>query len=289
MAELSRLSSGDLGKLVYVVAGATATGKSSLAQRIAQENNGVIINADSLQLIAALPILTAQPSLTIQKKIPHELYSVYVPGTVVSAGVWLEKVLEIIERTHLRGQLPIVVGGTGFYLKSLLEGLSPIPKISQEVRKRVDDLFEKEGKEGIIEVLKTQDPQILDKYVDPQRLKRSLEVLWGTGKSICFYQNMKPEAPNLDFHKILVDIDRGPLRIRIRQRIQNMLDLGVIEEVKNFHFETYALGYHELKNYLLGEISLNVALDLIEMKTCQYAKRQTTWFRNQMHYDEVVK
>ncbi len=282
-------SSSDVGKLVYVIAGSTASGKSSLAEKIAGKKNGVIINADSLQLISALPILTAQPSSAIQKNLPHEMYGIYAPGTVVSAGMWLEKVLEVIEQTHFMGKLPIVVGGTGFYLKSLLEGLSPIPKISQEVKGKVQSIFEKSGKEGIVEVLKQQDPEILNKYVDPQRLKRALEVILGTGKSISFYQKIKPEVPDFTFYKILVDMDRAPLRINIKYRMQTMLDLGVLEEVRDFNGETHALGYHELKTHLTGEISLKSALDLMEMKTCQYAKRQTTWFRNQMVYDEVIK
>jgi tRNA dimethylallyltransferase len=275
--------------LVFVISGPTASGKSSLAEYIAREHNGLVINADSLQLIHALPILTAQPSLEIQKEIPHALYGIYPSGTRVSAGLWLEEVVRVIKQAHTQKTLPIVVGGTGLYLKALLEGLSPMPPVSAPTKKRVEDLFEREGKEGICAVLSQIDPEILEKYIDPQRLKRALEVVWETGKSIRFYQNLPPQAPQFCFHKILIDPDRQTLKSRIKERIHKMLDMGVIEEVQNFEGETYAIGYNELKSHLKGEISLDIAIGLMEVKTSQYAKRQSTWFRNQMSYDEVFK
>lgn len=284
----TELDSGE-GSLVCVISGPTASGKSSLAVEIAEKSDGIIINADSLQLTSALPILTAHPSLESKRKIPHRLYGIYQPGTLFSAGMWLKEVLRVIEETLAQKKLPIVVGGTGLYIKALLEGLSPMPEVSLAIRQQVNELFEVEGREGLRAKL---DAEVCAKYQDPQRLKRALEVFLSTGNSILDYQKIKPTPPKFNFYKIGIDVDRDVLKNRIQQRLKKMLDLGVLDEVKDYmetyDFQTPAIGYTELKSYLLREMTLEKALEWTEIKTCQYAKRQSTWFRNQMTYNQKL-
>lgn len=281
------------GNFVCVVCGPTASGKSALAQKIALENNGVIINADSLQMVNALPILTAQPLAQDIKTVPHELYGIFDPSVRVTAQMWCLEALEKIRSCLAAKKLPVVVGGTGLYLRSLIQGLSPIPEIPDQIRCDINALFEEKGKVGIIELLKEKDPDFLKKHDDPQRLKRALEVVLGTGKSILFYQSIPPKAPDLKFHKIVIDIDRQFLRKRIHARILEMLDMGVVEEVRDYvrkcDIKTCAIGYTEIKDHILGKLSLDEVVDLMTIKTFQYAKRQSTWFKNQMDYDQIYK
>ncbi len=281
------------GNLVYIICGSTASGKSALAQKVALQHNGVIINADSLQIVNVLPILTAQPLIQDMQKVPHELYGIFDPSVHITAQMWRLQALEKINNCFREKKLPVVVGGTGLYLRSLIQGLSPIPEIPDYIKQDIDFLFETSGKQVLILELEKKDPEFLKKHDDPQRLKRALAVVRATGKSILFYQSIPPKGPEFKFHTIMMDIDRQLLRKRIHARIMEMINLGVIDEVreyiKNYDFETFAIGFSQIKSYLLGSLSLIEMIDLMSIKTSQYAKRQSTWFRNQMKYDFIYQ
>lgn len=272
---------------VVICAGPTASGKSSYALKLAQEQGGVIINGDSLQVYRKLEILTAQPSQEDQVSVPHYLYGCLDPTESCSAGYWLSLVLPIIQQIHEKQQLPIVVGGTGFYLKTLLEGVSPVPPIDHDVRKKL--LERNESQETLYKELETVDP-VWSSHInsnDHQRTMRGLEVYYGTGKPLSFWQTQKPSPPPYDFEKILLLPDTEILNQNIKVRLEEMLEKGVLEEVA--HALTLplsetagkAIGLREFGAYLKGNCSLEQAKELTFLHTCQYAKRQRTWFRGQ--------
>lgn len=272
---------------VVICAGPTASGKSSYALKLAQEQGGVIINGDSLQVYRELEIITAQPSSEDQHILPHYLYECLDPWESCSAGYWLSLVLPLIQEAHEKGQLPIVVGGTGFYLKTLLEGVSPIPPIDLDVRKMLLD--RNEIQEILYKELQAIDPKWCS-HVNPhdrQRTMRGLEVYYGTGKPLSFWQTQKPSLPPYDFEKILLLPEKETLLQNIKLRLEEMLKKEVLEEVA--HALTLplsdtarkAIGLREFGEYLKGNCSLEQAKELTFLHTCQYAKRQRTWFRNQ--------
>ena len=215
---------------VLVVAGPTASGKSTFAENLAQKVNGVIINSDSLQVYDALPILTAQPTHDIRKLISHELYAYIHPSKKITAAVWKDHAETVIRKTLSNNKIPIVVGGTGFYIKTLIFGLSPFPEISVEIKNKVENL----SLDDIKTQLKIFCPEVLEKYQDSQRLKRSLEVFLSSGKSILFFQDLPPQKSEFDFQKILIQPSRDTLKERARGRLLEMIDRGVIEEVHQY-------------------------------------------------------
>ena len=274
---------------VLVIAGPTASGKSAFAENLAQEIDGVIINSDSLQVYDALPILTAQPTYDIKKLIPHELYAYILPSQKITAAVWKDHAENAIRKTLSNNKIPIIVGGTGFYIKTLMFGLSPFPEVPSEIRNKVVNF----SLDDIQSQLKFFCPEVLEKYSDPQRLKRALEVFLSSGKSILFFQDLPPEKSEFDFQKILIQPSREILKERAKGRLREMIDSGVIEEVgqykENIRIPTIALGYQEFSDYLDGLISLENAFEKTLIHTYQYIKRQATWFKNQMVFDWVLQ
>lgn len=284
--------------LVHIIAGPTASGKSALALELAQEVGGVIINADSLQIYDGLPLLTAFPSADDRALAPHALYGVLAPEEPCDAVSWRTMALAEIRDALGRGQVPIVVGGTGFYLKALMEGLSPIPPIPEEVRVLSDDLMDRIGTEAFFKQLQEIDPDWADK-ADPrnrQRLVRAFEVYHHTGKPMSYWQSLPPVdvALDLDFKVRLVLPEREELYRRCDARFDVMMAHGALEEVGAFDERisrgdvpsncalTHALGFRALQAHLNGESDLETAIYLAKTETRHYAKRQVTWFRHQM-------
>jgi tRNA dimethylallyltransferase len=272
---------------VVVVAGPTASGKSLHAYQLAKEHGGVILNGDSLQVYSGLEILTAHPSVESTQSLPHRLYGVVKPSETFSVGQWLELVMAEIQKAHHVGKLPIVVGGTGFYLKALLEGVSPIPPSDPCVRQKLEE--REESQHILYQELQTIDPA-LSARIDPfdrQRTLRGLEVFYGTGRPLSFWQSQKPLPPPYDFEKILLMPSKEELNERIERRLEDMFTQGVLDEVERLSSHTLvegvakAIGFRELKAYLEGRCSLREAKDLTLIHTRQYAKRQRTWFRHQ--------
>ncbi len=276
---------------VFIVAGPTASGKSNFAKKLAEEKNGVILNGDSLQVYHGLEILTAQPSVQEQQEIPHRLYGFLEPYETWSVGKWISLLIPEIEKILREGQTPIVVGGTGLYLKALSGGMSPLPTVDSQIRKNLQT--QSRPQDSLYVELQTVDPALAAR-IDPhdqQRTLRGLEVFYGTGKPLSFWQSQKPTPPPYEFQKILLMPSREELDLRIRARLEGMLEQGVLEEVSRalaLSLSTTALkaiGLREFGAYLQGHSSLEKAKDLIFLHTRQYAKRQRTWFRHQFKAD----
>ncbi len=281
--------------IIHVIAGPTASGKSALALSKAQELNGVIINADSMQIYDALPILTAQPSTKEQTFAPHKLYGILQPEEKCSAGRWRTMAIKAIEETLSAKKTPIITGGSGLYIKALLEGFSPIPDVPDEVRARTNALHEELGANAFYAMMQTRDPQMAQRFHPHHtaRLVRAYEVLEATGQSLATYQDMPREEPpaHWHFHVTLVTPEKSLLDKRCDARFEWMMDNGALEEVSAFYNRPVmneaalihrALGAAPLRAYLAGALSREDAIKRGKNDTRRYAKRQLTWFRHQV-------
>lgn len=252
---------------------------------MALEKSGVIINADSLQIYKGLEILTAQPTPQICSEVPHRLYGFLDPSQQFSVGMWLSLALQEIEKALKDNKLPVVVGGTGLYLKALMEGLSHIPSISPEIRERLKDNQPLNYKE-----LQKVDPLLASRISphDRQRTYRALEVFYGTGKPLSFWQKQKPRPPSYTFDVQILIPPKEELEKRMALRLQAMVEEGVIDEIEHLltcHLSTNAkkaIGFPEFIDYIKGKCTFEEAFELTLIHTRQYAKRQLTWFRHQV-------
>lgn len=271
---------------------------------LARAHNGVIINADALQIYDALPILTAQPSLDDRAQIPHALYGTLSPDQPSNAISWVSLAVTAIQTAWAHAQTPIVVGGTGLYLRALADGLSPLPQVDETSRANARALHDNLGNPGFHAELNKIDPVMAARLNpnDTQRLIRAFEVMTATGRSLAEWQESPPipPLPTATFHKILIDAPRDVLRDRAFTRLQQMMATGVMNEVAEFAAciergelsptcgPTQALGYFALADAVAGRIRPDDALGIAHTQTAQYIKRQQTWFRHQMAFDEVV-
>ncbi len=290
----------DVKHKVLVIGGPTASGKSGLALSAAQKYNGVIINADSMQLYDGLGILTAQPTSADKAAVPHALYGILPPADICSAARYARLALAEIENVIAAGKLPIVVGGTGFYLKALLKGLSPIPSVPDDIRAVLIARAREMGTPAFYAEFASKDPETAAKIDrdNPQRIVRAYEVLEATGKSLAYWQSLPPEPPPAHLQFIVATLvpPRAKLYAQCDSRFSQMLAAGALEEVRKFK-ETArpemplvkALGYAELASHLDGNITLTEAITLSQNATRQYAKRQVTWFRHQIVADTVLE
>lgn len=286
---------------VLVIAGPTASGKSALALQVARQFSGTIVNADSMQLHAALPILTAQPTPAEQEELPHRLYGVLAPHEVAGAGRWRQMALEAIDAAQGEGRLPIVVGGTGLYIRSLLQGLSPIPDVPPQARQEAARLWTVLGADAFRRRLAERDPALVARLepADRQRHVRGLEVLLATGRPLSAWQAEPPSGPppGLRFLTIVLAPPREALRQAAESRFAAMLGAGVLAELRALLAQDpgrrspvlQALGVPQLLAHLDGTIELDQAVSLAVTATRQYAKRQQTWFRHQIIADLVLE
>ena len=277
-----------------LIAGPTASGKSALAVEMARELGGEIVNADSMQVYGVLDRLTARPDARDLADIPHHLYGHVPPGTVYSTGIWLDQATGVIASIRARGMLPVVVGGTGLYFRALTGGLSEMPKIPEPVRTELRARLETEGAEALHAELARLDPVMAERLrpADRQRILRALEVMRATGRSIAEFQGRggaKIVDP-LNAHCMVLDPERAVLHARINARFAKMVEEGALDEVKRLialdipeqHPAMKAIGVSQISDYLAGSLSLEQAMELASTATRQYAKRQMTWFRNQL-------
>ena len=277
---------------IILISGPTATGKSSLALKIAKKIDSEIINADSIQLYKDLSILTARPSVE-GETIKHHLYGLLNGDIKWSVGKWLQETKVLIQNIIEKRKIPIIVGGTGLYFKAITDGLSPIPDIDHLVRDKLNDLLLKEGLESLYLDLQKVDEVAAEKINpnDKQRIIRALEVYNGTKKRISDYWKMERvkyiDKPTVNFS---IEAERRWIYEKCDSRVDNMFREGVIDEVKNLKNKNYskdspifkAIGVEEISSFLDEKISIEEASDLIKFKTHQYAKRQITWINNQM-------
>lgn len=290
---------------VLVIAGPTASGKSGLALDIAIQKNGVIINADSVQLYQGLPILSAQPSTGDHARALHVLYAILNPTEQATAATWRDLVLTEISKSHAAGRLPIVVGGTGFYLKALLEGMSPLPDVDEKYRAAAIAEQQKHGNPAFHAFLEMKDPETAAK-LDPfntQRLVRAYEVLLATGKGLASWQAAPPIPPPADlaFQTVFLNPLRERLYRSCDDRLEKMLAMGALDEVRTLKEKidggsvpcaatiTKALGYHAFAAHLNGDITGDEACDITRRDTRHYAKRQVTWFKNQFKAEVTLE
>lgn len=280
-----------------LITGPTASGKSALAVRLAEKRNGVVINTDSMQVYDTLRMLTARPLDEEMEGITHHLYGHVAATKAYSTGEWLRDVASLLPDIRARGQLPIFVGGTGLYFKALTGGLSDMPEIPQEIRCEVRLRLKHEGPEALHSELAQKDPAVADALEarDGQRIVRALEVLQATGRSLVEFQG-KQGPVIIDparAQKFVVLPDRAVLHDRINRRFEKMLDQGAIDEVKALLAQNpsddlpamKAIGVREIAGMLNGEMSRAGVIERSSALTRQYAKRQMTWFRNQMDED----
>jgi len=277
-----------MSSIIHIIAGATASGKSARALSLAEGRDAVIINADSQQVYRDLRILTARPSPEEAAKVPHKLYGMLGPDEGFSAGKWLRLAKMEIDWALAEGRMPIVVGGTGLYLKALIEGISEIPDIDEGVRAQSQNDYDQMGKEAFSERLRAVDPAFFErlKVFDPQRLVRAYAVWLGSGKPLTFWQDQKADAPynKEQFRVEIVELPREELYARCDARVFKMIEQGAIEEVAALPPESLEkiIGVREIRSYLSKEISLETAVAQLQQATRNYAKRQLTWFRNQL-------
>lgn len=259
--------------------------------------DGVIVNADSMQVYSVLSLLTARPGPRELAAAPHRLYGHVPPGAAYSTGAWLRDVEALIDSGALRNRRAIFVGGTGLYFRALVEGLSPMPDIPPAVRRRWRQRLEAEGAAALHAVLQELDTQAAARIRpgDGQRIVRALEVLEASGKPIGHWQAMRsrPLVDSASAEKLVLEPDRGALAKRIDQRFEQMVAQGALEEVKALLSldlprsmpAMKAIGVRELAAALGGDISLEEAARRAKAATRQYAKRQMTWFRHQLGAD----
>ena len=283
----------DLKSKIILISGPTASGKSSLAIRVAKRVNGEIINADSMQVYKQLKILSARPDPKQYQKIKHHLYGFHDVTKNFSTGDWLKLVLKKIKEIQSRKKIPILVGGTGLYFKALTDGLVKIPNISIKLRNEIRNLQKKIGQKLFYKKLLKLDPESKGKIdpTDTQRSIRAYEVKKFTKKSLHkWFKNTKSNFLEDNFFKVYIDYPRPKLIERINLRTGEMIKDGAIREVKNFlklkigkdKSANKAIGVMEIKDFINKEKDLEQIKEKIAIKTRQYAKRQSTWARGQM-------
>ena len=282
----------DIQSKIILISGPTASGKTNFSIKLAKKIKGEIINADSMQVYKEFKILTARPSLKEQKKIKHHLYGFLSIKKKFSTGQWLKLAFKKIKLIQKKNKIPILVGGTGLYFKALVDGLVKIPKISIKKRKAIIHLQNELGQINFYKKLIKIDPKIkgLINSNDVQRSIRAYEVKWFTGKSLFdWYKDTKSLFSNDDFIKIYIDYPRNELLNRIKIRTKNMLPKAIKEvkkleglKVAKSNSSNKIIGIDEIKKLLEKKLDKDQAMELIAIKTRQYAKRQATWARSQM-------
>jgi len=277
---------------LYLLAGPTASGKSAKALHWAEQTGGVILNADSMQLYADVPILTARPDAAETARAPHRLYGHLDGQTLWSTGDWLRAARPYIAEALTGGPPLCIVGGTGLYFNALVHGLAEIPDIDDAVRLEARAAYDEMGEARLRDLMKQHDPQAEARIMpnDRQRLSRAYEVWLQTGRSLTDWQNHTvPELTPDTYTLEILHPDRPWLYERCDRRLQLMLDHGALDEVRALLDKGLAinwpimrvLGLAECVACLKGQTTLEDALALARQKTRNYAKRQSTWFRNQ--------
>ena len=280
-----------IDKKIVVVAGSTGSGKSEVAMNLAKEFNGELICSDSMQIYRQMNVGTAKPSLQEQDLISHHQLDLINPDQNYSAGQYARDTSKIIKKIRERGRLPILVGGTGLYYRSLMYGISKIPLIPESIRKDITCWHQEHGTPYCFKMLQKYDPEgaVFVHQNDTSRILRSLEVVLSTGKSIYSFRLEQPFGEALyPFHAVALDWDRHNLYQRINKRTLIMLGSGWLAEVEML-LDSYSpelksmqsIGYREVVKYLQNKLKWDAMVEAIQKRTRQFAKRQLTWFRKE--------
>jgi tRNA dimethylallyltransferase len=277
-----------------LITGPTASGKSARAVQLAEAHGGEVVNADSMQVYDTLHVLTARPQAAEMGGIPHHLYGTVPAASAYSTGEWLRSVGATIADIRARGRVPVVVGGTGLYFRALTGGLSDMPAIAAPIRAAWRQRLAAEGAPALHALLRSDDPEMAARLApsDGQRIVRALEVLEATGKSILAFQARAGSAVIVPerARKLVVLPDRDILKARIDRRFETMLESGAIEETRALLAlglgpempVMKAIGVADIAAMLEGRMSRAEVIARAAAATRQYAKRQMTWFRNQL-------
>ena len=283
----------DFKSKIILVSGPTASGKSNFSIKLAKKVNGEIVNADSMQVYKELKILSARPSPKEYQKIKHHLYGFHSVKKNFSTGDWLKIAIKKVKEINKRKKIPIFVGGTGLYFKALTDGLVNIPNIPIRYRNNIRDLQKKLGQQKFYQKLIKLDPGSKENInpTDTQRSIRAYEVKQFTKKSLHhWFENTKSSFDKDDFFKIYIDYPREELIQRICKRVEKMIKLGAVQEVRKFvklkvrkdKSVNKAIGINEIKEYLKEKKDMSDVIEKISIKTRQYAKKQSTWARGNM-------
>ena len=277
---------------VLLIAGPTASGKSALALRLAEVLDGEIVNADALQLYADLRVISARPTPEDEARAPHHLFGVADAADGWSVGRWLKAAAAVLDEIAARGRQPIVVGGTGLYFKALTEGLAEIPPVPAAVRQAAAARFDAIGEAAFRQELARVDARAEARIgpSDRQRLVRAYEVFEASGRALSDWQaDTRPALVQGAWRAIVLEPAREALFARCDARLEAMVASGALEETAALMARNLdpalpamkAVGLRELASHLAGERTLVEALGLAQQETRRYAKRQTTWLRNQ--------
>ena len=288
-------------KKLIVIGGPTAVGKTAVAIAVAKHFNTEIISADSRQCFKELNIGVARPSLAELATVPHHFIADRSIQQEFSASDYEKFALKKLEELFSKRAVVVMVGGTGLYIKSLAEGLDNIPEIEPELRERIRSSYEKNGMQWLVEELELNDPLFVSKgeMQNPQRMLRALEVVLSTGESILQFQTGVKAKRDFEIIYVGLDLPREELHSRINARVDQMMQQGLLAEVKSLipyqHLNALqTVGYKEIFEHLQGEKTLEEAVESIKAHTRQYAKRQLTWFKkvediNWFHPSETEK
>ncbi len=289
-----------MGASVWLIAGPTASGKSALALRLAEAVGGELVNADSMQLYADLRVLTARPSLAETARAPHHLYGVADAAEAWSVGRWLSAARETLAAIAERGRPAVVVGGTGLYFAALTEGLADIPAVSMSVRAAVSARYDAMGEAAFRAALAQRDPLSAARIQpgDRQRLIRAAGVAEATGRALPDWQaGARPTLATGAYAAAILDPPRADLYARCDERLQTMAATGALQEAEQLAARGLpadlpvmkALGVREFVDAVEGRSTVAEAVSAAQLQTRRYAKRQTTWFRNQTpHWPRIM-
>jgi len=284
-------------KEVLVLAGPTAVGKTAVGLVLAQRLKAHIISADSRQIYKGLDIGTAKPTAVELQTAPHHMTDILTPDLAYSAAAFAIEARRVMDELDEKDQAYIIAGGSGLYLKALTEGLVDIPSADQSIRQELKDFSQAKGNQALLQRLAECDPETAQrlKLNDEVRIIRALEVFMLTGKPLSLWFREKRLGDDRNYNLIVLDLDRQTLYQRIESRVDDMISLGLLDEVKKLMERGYGpdspgmqtVGYQELMAHLAGKTDLAEAVRLIKRNTRHYAKRQLTWFRK-MNYQQWI-
>ncbi|MBI5055640.1 MAG: tRNA (adenosine(37)-N6)-dimethylallyltransferase MiaA [Nitrospirae bacterium] len=276
-------------KIVIIILGPTAVGKTGVSLKLAKALGTEIISADSMQIYRHMDIGTAKPSPDELKEVPHHLINILSPDQPFSAGMFKEKAVQIIDGLHSMNKIPIIAGGTGLYIRSLTRGLFDGPPADWPLRERLKEEEKTFGKGHLHKYLSSIDPEAAARISpnDLRRTIRAIEVSAGGDKTISEFQKAETKPAMYNFIKIGLSRDRKELYGLIEARIDTMIERGLLHETQDLlkmdpdRTALQALGYKEMTQHINGQIGFEEAVRLLKKHTKMYAKRQVTWFKKE--------
>ena len=277
--------------LLVAIVGPTGSGKTALSIRLAQQFKGEIVNCDSVAIYQDFEIGTAKPTPAERKQAPHHLFDTINPNSHTTAGEYARQARAVVQEITERGGMPIVVGGTGLYLRALFDGLFPGPERSEELRGRLRSRADQRGSPYLLRILRRLDPALAEKIHanDVPKLIRAIEVCLSARRPMSEqWQHGRDPLQGFRILRIGLDPPRQELYARINRRVAAMFAKGLVEESKQL-LEKYggsarpflSMGYREVTELLKGDLTVEAAIASIQQAHCNYAKRQMTWFRKE--------